>query len=180
VLTLGVFVATTPGEYGSRITSMFTGDATGSADARRDLFWRSAHVALRYPITGVGLGNFYYKGAHDQVSHNAYTQVAAEMGMAALAFYVLFMVTPLRRLRRVEREASADRERANFFHLSVALQASIVAYMVTSFFASVAHLWYIYYLVAYAVCLRRLYALKYGDDAPAATPAAPAPAATPL
>lgn len=178
VLTLGVFVATTPGEYGSRITSMFTGDATGSADARRDLFWRSALVALRYPITGVGIGNFYYKGAHDHVSHNAYTQVAAEMGMAALAFYVLFMVTPLRRLRRVERESSADRERANFYHLAVGLQASLVAYMVTSFFASVAHLWYVYYLVAYAVCLRRLYALKYGADAePAAatTPAAVAP-----
>ena len=29
--------------------------------------------------------------------------------------------------------------------------------MVASFFASVAYLWYIYYLVAYAVCLRRIY-----------------------
>ena len=29
--------------------------------------------------------------------------------------------------------------------------------MVCSFFASVAYLWYVYYLVGYAVCLRRLY-----------------------
>ena len=33
----------------------------------------------------------------------------------------------------------------------------LIAYMVASFFASVAYLWYVYYLVAYAVCLRRIY-----------------------
>ncbi|HEX8119236.1 MAG TPA: hypothetical protein VF521_18300, partial [Pyrinomonadaceae bacterium] len=56
------------------------------------------------------------------------------------------------------------KERAAFYYLSVAFQASLVGYMVTSFFASVAHLWYVYYLVAYAVCLRRLYALKFGEE----------------
>ena len=44
-----------------------------------------------------------------------------------------------------------------YHYLSIALQASLVGYMVASFFASVAYLWYIYYLVAYAVCLRRIY-----------------------
>jgi hypothetical protein len=39
--------------------------------------------------------------------------------------------------------------------------------MVSSFFASVAHLWYVYYLVAYSVCLRRLYALRFGAAVPA-------------
>ena len=29
--------------------------------------------------------------------------------------------------------------------------------MVASFFASVAYLWYLYYLVAYGICLARLY-----------------------
>ena len=43
-------------------------------------------------------------------------------------------------------------------------QASLAGYMVTSFFASVAHLWYVYYLVAYAVSLRRLYALQFGTE----------------
>ncbi|HEX8336247.1 MAG TPA: O-antigen ligase family protein, partial [Pyrinomonadaceae bacterium] len=161
-LVLCVFIVAAPGGYGQRVTSMFGGDATGSADARRDILWRSTLVALRYPLTGVGIGNFYHKGQRDQVSHNAYTQVAAEMGFAALAFYLLFMVTPVRRLREVERETLGAKDRAAFYYLAVGMQASIVGYMVCSFFASVAHLWYVYYLVAYAVCLRRLYALEAG------------------
>ncbi|MBV8857717.1 MAG: O-antigen ligase family protein [Acidobacteria bacterium] len=161
--SLLIFVAAAPGDYGARLSSMFGGDVTGSADARRELLWRSVMVALRYPLTGVGLGCFYYKGARDQVSHNAYTQVAAEMGMAALVVYVLFMVTSIRRLRRVERETLEAKDRASFYYLSVGMQASIIGYMVCSFFASVAHLWYVYYLVAYSVALRRIYALKYGE-----------------
>jgi putative inorganic carbon (hco3(-)) transporter len=166
-VSLLIFVAAAPGDYGGRIISMFGGDVTGSASARQALFWRSVMVALRYPLTGVGLGCFYYRGAHDQVSHNAYTQVAAEMGMAALVVYVLFLVTPLRRLREIERETLEAKDRASFYYLAVGMQASLVGYMVCSFFASVAHLWYVYYLVAYSVCLRRLYTLKYGEPKPA-------------
>jgi putative inorganic carbon (HCO3(-)) transporter len=164
-LVLAVFIAAAPGGYGQRITSMFGGDETGSADARRDIFWRSTLVALRHPINGIGLGNFHHQGQRNQVSHNAYTQVGAEMGLGALAVYVLFMVSPLRRLREVERETfgAKERDQAAFFHLAVGMQASLVGYMVCSFFASVAHVWYVYYLVAYAVCLRRLYALRYGE-----------------
>ena len=162
-VSLLVFVAAAPADYGLRITSMFGGDVTGSASARQELFWRSVIVALRYPITGVGLGCFYYRGARDQVSHNAYTQVAAEMGMAALVIYVLFMVTSLRQLRQVERETLEAKDRASFYYLAVGIQASLVGYMVCSFFASVAHLWYVYYLVAYSVCLRRIYVLRYGE-----------------
>jgi O-antigen ligase len=172
VMTLGalvlcIFIVAAPGGYGERVGSMFGGDLTGSADARRDILWRSTLVALRHPINGIGIGNFHHQGQRDQVSHNAYTQVAAEMGFAAFACYLLFMVTPLRRLREVEREALGAKDRAAFYYLAVGMQASIVAYMVTSFFASVAHLWYVYYLVAYAVCLRRLYALRFGLAAPA-------------
>ncbi|HEX8148891.1 MAG TPA: O-antigen ligase family protein [Pyrinomonadaceae bacterium] len=166
-VVLCVFIVAAPGGYGERISSMFGGDVTGSADARRDIFWRSALVALRHPLTGIGIGNFHHQGQHDQVSHNAYTQVAAEMGMAALAFYVLLMVAPLRRLRAVERETLGEKDGAAFYHLAVAMQASLAGYMVCSFFASVAHLWHVYYLVAYAVCLRRLYALKSAAAGPA-------------
>ncbi len=39
-------------------------------------------------------------------------------------------------------------------------QASIIGYMVSSFFASVAYQWFIYYLIAYAVAFRRTYSLE--------------------
>jgi hypothetical protein len=94
------------------------------------------------------------------------------MGLAALALYTLFVVTPLSRLKRIERATLESRRASNFYYLAVGLQASLVAYMIASFFGSVAYHWYVYYLVGYAVALRRIYATTAevevaGGEAPA-------------
>jgi len=158
-------VALAPAQYGGRLTSIWGGDVTGSASARQVLFWRALLVAIRYPIFGVGIGNFHFRSVHEQVSHNAFTQVASELGFAGLIFYVLFMVTAIKRLRRIEHETLGDKAHAKFYYLSVGLQASLIGYMVSSFFASVAFLWYVYYLVGYAVCVSRLYATVKAREA---------------
>jgi O-antigen ligase len=154
-----LFFALAPGNYAGRIFSIFDRslDAYGSADARQALLMRSILVAVRNPLLGVGMGNFSLVSIRSQVTHNAYTQVAAEMGAAALVLYFLFIVTPLRNLRRIARETFDARRSSRFYYLSVGLMASLVAYMVASFFASVAYYWNVYYLVGYAVCLHRLY-----------------------
>src|SRR5260370_42094185 len=82
------------------------------------------------------------------------------MGMLALVIYLMFMIIPLRRLRRIELETFQTGAHPKFFYLAVGIQASLVAYLVSSFFASVAYLWNIYYLVIYAVCLRRIYCVQ--------------------
>ncbi|HLL74051.1 MAG TPA: O-antigen ligase family protein [Pyrinomonadaceae bacterium] len=153
------FVALAPGDYGGRLSTIVntSRDLTGSASSRWELLLISLKVSAANPLFGIGMGNFHHVGLHNQVSHNAYTQVSAEMGLAALAFYVLFMVAPLKSLRRVERETLESRRASRFYHLAVGLQAALVGYMICSFFASVAYQFYVYYLVGYAVCLRRLY-----------------------
>lgn len=153
VLTALVFVALAP----SGVVSRFGGDDGGSADQRQALLIRSIFVSLRHPILGVGMDNFHIVSLREHVSHNAYTQVSAEMGMAALAIYVLLMWASLRRMRRIELETVERKREARVHYMAVALQASLVGYMVCSFFASVAYLWYVYYLVGYALCLHRLY-----------------------
>jgi len=117
---------------------------------------RSIIVALRYPFFGIGMGNFHFRGFQEKVSHNAYTQVAAEMGFLALVIYAKFLLVPLRRLLLIERVTFLPRKASRYYFLAVGLQASLVGYMVCSFFASVAYYWYVYYLVGYAVCFRRL------------------------
>jgi O-antigen ligase len=117
------------------------------------------------------MGNFAYVSFRNAQSHNAYTQVAAEMGAAAFAVYMLFIVTPLRRLLAVARETYDERRTSRFYYLAAGLAASLVGYMVASFFASVAYYWNVYYLVGYAVCLRRLYEAGRAE-ATAASPAA--------
>lgn len=166
VVLLG-FMLLAPGNYANRVFSIFDHslDAFGSASARQAVLMRSILVALANPVFGVGMGNFHIVSIQELVSHNSYTQVAAEMGLAALVVYVMFIVSPLRRLGRVERETAGEGRERRYHHLAVGLQASLAAYMVSSFFASVAYLWYAYYLVGYAVCLRRLYRRATEDRA---------------
>ena len=121
---------------------------------------RSVIVALRHPLLGIGMGNFHIMSVHELVNHNSYLQVATEMGAAAMIFYILFTITPLRRLRRLERETISKPKYSGVHYLAIGLQASLLGYMVTSFFGSVAYLWYVYYLVGYAVCMSRIYPLE--------------------
>ena len=157
----GIVVAlVAPGNYMVRIMSIFIPslDPVGSTDARWDLFTRSLLVTLRNPF-GIGIGNFTIVGQRNQETHNAYTQVSAELGWLALAAYVIFLISPLRKLGALERLTdSADRSRW-INTMSKVLYASIVGYLVASLFGSVAYNWFIYYPVAFAVCLRRLFQL---------------------
>jgi probable O-glycosylation ligase (exosortase A-associated) len=145
-------VALAPGAYQSRLAT--TSD--DSAVARTDDLKRSILVTLRHPLFGVGMDNYILYSNTDHATHNAYTQVASEMGVAALLFYLGFLLTPFKGLRRIEQANRPARRRPPIYYLSVGLQASLVGYMVVSFFASVAYQWYAYYLVAYAICLQRL------------------------
>jgi O-antigen ligase len=149
-----------PGGYSTRMISIYnTGlDPVGSAGARKELLILSVVTALRHPLFGVGMGNFHIISIHEAVTHNSYTQVASEMGLAALALYTLFLVTPFRRLARIERATVRSGHGSDFYYLAVGLQASLAAYMVCSFFGAIAYQWYVYYLVGYAVALRRVYA----------------------
>lgn len=158
-VTAVVLLALAPGEYWVRVASIFDSglDRYGSSTARTALLMRSVVATLVNPLLGVGIGNFVLTSPRAQVTHNAYTQVSAEMGVAAAVVYTMFIVAPLKRLRLIERETGGAPRPSQFYYLAVGLQASLVAYMVSSFFASVAFYLYIYYVVGYAVCLRRLY-----------------------
>src|SRR5882672_1255271 len=163
-LIVAAFLALVP-NYALRLASILVPslDPVGSSEARSGELFRSLYVALRHPLLGIGMGNYApemsYRGL---VTHNSYTQVAAEMGMAALVCYTMFIVTPLRKLGQIGRETFETRSNSHYYYLAVGLQASLVGYMVCSFFASVAYLWYVYYLVAYAGCLGRLYESETG------------------
>ena len=151
------FLFVTPSGYGSRVLSIFAPslDPTGSSSARSELLKRSIVVTLRNPW-GIGMGNFQVVGFHNHESHNSYTQVSSEIGVLGLIAYLTFVISPLRKLGRMERSMIAEDETNWRYYFAVGLQASIVSFMVSSFFGSIAYSWYIYYLIAYAVCFRRI------------------------
>jgi putative inorganic carbon (hco3(-)) transporter len=152
-------IALAPGAYRSRIAT--TSDA--SAVARTDDLKRSILVAARHPLFGVGMDNYILYSNVNKATHNAYTQVASEIGFAGLLFYLGFLITPFNRLRSIVEASTTVKRKPSVYYLAIGLQASLVGYMVVSFFASVAYLWYAYYLVAYAICLRRLCSVSPED-----------------
>jgi putative inorganic carbon (hco3(-)) transporter len=167
VVALLLLFTLAPSTYSSRLSTIFGGaasDITGSSTQRTEILKRSVWVTLRYPLFGVGVGNFHYKSVHELVTHNAFTQVSSEMGIPALVMYLMLMIYPLRRLREIEAETLDQADKRRFHYWSIGIQASICAYMVTSFFGAVAYQWYIYYIVGYAVAVRRLYFLSQHDE----------------
>lgn len=189
---LGVFVLAMPSGYTGRISSIFHigEDPTGSSEARRDLLERAASVAAHHPIIGIGMGNFHIYSIHEQVAHNSYLEIAAELGLMGLAAYLVLIFAPIRSLRRIERETkgrktprvapTVSRREREIYTLSVALQAALIAFVVCSFFGSIQYHWFLYYPVAYAVALRRIRAGEQEARATTSDQATVAAASEPL
>ena len=129
-IALLLFLLFAPGGYGSRIAS--TSDDSGIA--RREELKRSLFVAIHHPLFGVGMNNYILFSDVNHATHNAYTQVASEMGFPAMVIYILFLITPLKGVRRISRETSATRRSSRYYYLAVGLEASLIGYMVSSFF----------------------------------------------
>lgn len=171
-----VTILLAPGNYGLRILSIFfpSLDPVGSSDQRTELLIRSIFVTLRNPL-GIGIGNFEIVGVYNLGTHNAFTQVSAELGWLAFAAYLILVISPVRKLDMMERKLFAEGHHSWLYYLSIGLQASIAGYCVSSFFSSVAYNWYVYYPIAYAIGLRRIYQLGYETASEKAVkPVAPA------
>jgi O-antigen ligase len=167
-LICGILLAVMPGGYGARIVTIFNTeqDTTGSAQQRRELLERAASVAISRPIFGVGMGNFHIYSIKEKAAHNAYLEIAAELGVMGLIAYLILILAPLRSLHRIERQTEVMRSKSEreMYWLSVSIQASFIAYMVCSFFASIQYLWYLYYTAAYAVALRQIHAAEETEE----------------
>lgn len=142
-----------PGGYGGRISNLSDMSATN----RQDDLKRSVYLTIRHPIFGLGMDNFQLYSNHGLATHNAYTQVSVELGIFAAVCYVLFIIVSLKSTRRIQKETETTKPKPWEYYFAIGIQASLIGYMVSSFFASVAFLWYVYYLVGYAICIRRIY-----------------------
>jgi O-antigen ligase len=162
VLALIAILVLAPVGYEGRLASIFDSskDLVGSSAARKELLFRSILVAVTSPFLGVGIGNFSVVSIRGLVSHNSYTQVAAEIGLFALAVYVMFIVVPYRKLKLIQIETSRETTHSLYYYLSIGLQASIIGCVVGTFFLSVPYEGYVYSLIAYAVSLRGLFAMQ--------------------
>ncbi len=124
--------------------------AYDSAEARRQLFWRSVEVTKEHLIFGVGPGNFQEISGLWRETHNAFTQLSSEGGVPAFVLYVLILWCGFKNLMATNRLA---RERPESRLLARALLASLAGYVAGSVFLSVGYAFFPYFLVGYTTAL---------------------------
>jgi O-Antigen ligase len=125
------------------VTNSHSTGASESAQIRRELLFQSLRVTAQHPLFGVGPGDFAVVSGVWRVTHNSYTQLSAEGGIPAFLLYVLIFWRAVANLREIRKYAKGIRL------ISMALEASLAAYLVGSFFLSHAYQLFPYCLVAY-------------------------------
>ncbi len=153
-----------PSLYAERILSIFSAGADsgigmGSAAARLALLVRSLQTFAFNPkvwLVGIGIANFHIVSIHEQVTHNSYLEVLTEIGLPAFLIYLRFLFSAFTGLGRFMAPESAVTGVPGLRTMAAVLRASLLAYMVGSFFGSVAYQWYLYYIAGFAICLRQI------------------------
>lgn len=170
LLVMGAFVALCivvvagPKGYFKRVASVIDpsldpGEAAGSWRARKELLILSIETSLTHPIFGVGCNNFQIL-ADWHVTHNSYTQTSAEGGIPALLLYLLIIRRTVINLKEIERLA---RGHPDLVLLGGTLKVSFAAFLVGSFFASVAYNFFPYFLIAYSGALLQITKARQGS-----------------
>ena len=126
-------------------------EASESAQQRKELLIQSLRIMAQHPLFGVGPGNFEIVSGVWRVTHNTYTQIGAEGGIPAFVLYLLILWRAILNLRDVRKYPRSGKESRLF---SIALTASLAAYLVGSLFASEAYQVFPYCLIAYISALR--------------------------
>ena len=152
-----VAVAVSTPRYLVRLQSIVQGGGVDAEDqasweARRQLLVSSLELAIHHPVFGVGPGNFPAVTESWHVTHNTYTEFAAEAGFPALILFLLILALAFRNLRRM-RKTATYKQNKEVQLLTGALWASLAAYMVGALFSSTEYNLFPYFMVAYTSAL---------------------------
>jgi O-antigen ligase len=127
--------------------------ATESREERKALLIKSLEVTAQHPLFGIGLGNFEVMSGRWRVAHNSYTQVSSEGGLPALILYLLILGRGFANVKAIKRMVPRGGELGTF---ASGVRASLLAFVVGSFFASVPYHFFTYFLVFYTTILYQI------------------------
>ncbi len=142
-------------------------DDSGSTVDRIALLKQGISMIPDYWILGVGMNNYHLYTANKQTAHNTYIEILIELGILGLIAYLVIIIAPLLALWRVQRQTeNAPRgPTRDIYYLSVGLQASFAGYCISSFFGSVEYYWFLYYIAAFAIALKRIHGAEQAESA---------------
>jgi putative inorganic carbon (hco3(-)) transporter len=155
-----VLLTTASNQYWQQMGTIASdADYNHTAESGRLQIWRRGiGYMVDNPVLGLGPGNFqtaegtlspfaerqqYGVGVRWNAPHNSFVQIGAELGFPGLALFIALIASAFCALRR-----AGD--------LSPALTASLLGFVVGSFFLSLAYAEMLYTLLAFAVALRKV------------------------
>jgi probable O-glycosylation ligase (exosortase A-associated) len=172
VLVTLVLFATASEQYWTQMgTILSDSDYNQTAESGRLQIWeRGVGYMLRYPLFGVGPGNFptaegllspfaerqqFGIGVRWNAAHSSFVQIGAETGVVGLTVFLVLLASAFAALRHAGRAAAAAHD-ARVGELGQALTASLIGFVVGAAFLSLAYSEMLYTLVALAVGLRKV------------------------
>jgi len=150
----------------SRAKTIERFEEESSARTRLEAWDAGFHMMLAHPFTGVGIGSFgqafpYFSNKHPRVAHNTFIQIAAESGIPAGLFYMLFMFNCIWTLFK-----NRDRfgKESFGYYLSDATLVSLGGFLVCALFLTLTGFEIQFYLVILANTLSYLAINKFSDE----------------
>jgi hypothetical protein len=144
-------------------------DTTGAASSKESrwaLFLESLDVTARHPLFGVGYGVYAPAAATAsleagqrakwQVTHNAFTQVSAELGIPCALAYLATFWFAIRDLWRIRKAYLHQPEAAEVLLAVNAIGLSIFVFLLNALFTSMAWSNHFYVLMGLAAAISRL------------------------
>jgi O-antigen ligase len=142
----------------ARYATIFKSDGGGSADvqsavnstnARRELMKQGVRLTLRYPVFGVGLGNFSNKSADLFMArgeapmwftcHDIYLLVSSETGIIGFIIYMTIIVLCMKTLMRLQKDTRQIPELEEISNLSLCVMASLWTFLICGIFSTSAY-----------------------------------------
>jgi O-antigen ligase len=135
-----------------------------AAEDSRTAAWQAGLSMVRaHPITGVGLGNFkplvpQYSQMEippNSIAHNAYVEIAAEMGVPALLVFLGILCFSFRTLSRIHTRAFHSHIPL-LWRTALGLQAGLVGSSVAIFFVSGQYQKLLWLTIFLSICIPRI------------------------
>jgi probable O-glycosylation ligase (exosortase A-associated) len=151
-----------PHSYIERISTIGDFEEDSSARGRLDAWVVAGNMITANPILGVGYGKFernYYDydpkkalfiagGTLGRVAHNSYLQIWAECGSLAFGLYMIMIAMTFFDTWRVRRMALSRYHASWIISYANMFEASMVGFVVGSFFLNRAHFDLLYHVIA--------------------------------
>lgn len=123
--------------------------AVGSTMGRLYVLEKSLEYTLKYPIFGLGPGNFVPKEADETIrrgkqsawvgTHNTYTEVSSEMGIPALIFYLGIIGSSFSAIFWVQRMTQMHKDLQGYYQIATHLLFSLGVFSFATIFSHLSY-----------------------------------------